>query len=210
MKKSFVLYLDQYAPIKNLSLAQKGCLLDSIFKYQTGEEVECIDEVVEMAFNFLKQTFERDKEKWEGKAKANRENGKKGGRPKKNDNNDLPENPDKPKKPTGLNGNPSKPKKAVSGSVSVSASVKKEYPWLDVELFEIFIQDRIDRKKAPTEKAIELMVKKLEKLCNGNYDLQEQIINKSIESGWTTFYPLKSTGMDFTGINDDESWKKAL
>ncbi len=77
MKKSFVLYMDQYAPIEKLSLTQKGCLLDAIFSYQKGETVDCIDEVVDMAFQFFKQTFDRDNDKYLKKCEKNAENARK-------------------------------------------------------------------------------------------------------------------------------------
>lgn len=72
-------------------------------------------------------------------------------------------------------------------------NVKKDYPeWLNVEMFELFIKDRKERKHKVTEHAIKLMITKLEKCCKGNYKLQDIIIKKSIESGWKTFYPLKN------------------
>jgi hypothetical protein len=133
-KKSFVLYLDQYEPIKDLTNEQKGQLLDAMFNYHGGSEYEIIDPMAKMAFSFLKQTFDRDHEKWMVKAQKNKLNGKKGGRPKKNKNKDLPteENPDNPDGLKETQNNPNNPdgslitqpnpEKPVSVSVSVSVS----------------------------------------------------------------------------------------
>ena len=126
MKKSFVLYIDNYEPIKLLTLVQKGQLLDYMFMYNLGIEIEIDDPVLKMAFSFFEQTFIRDNKKWNDTAERNRKNGSKGGRPIKNDSNELNDNPENPEEPSGLFDNPEnplEPKKAVSVSVSVSGIV---------------------------------------------------------------------------------------
>ena len=74
MKKSFMLYIDQYEPIRTLSLEQKGRLLDAFFAYNMGEEVSFDDPVLTMAFAFFRQAFERDAASYERKCKKNKEN----------------------------------------------------------------------------------------------------------------------------------------
>lgn len=61
MKKSFILYYDQYEPIKNLTLEQKGILLDLLF-CDTSEKQ---DVLVNGIYLFFKQQIKRDLEKWE-------------------------------------------------------------------------------------------------------------------------------------------------
>lgn len=100
MKKSFVLYTDTYSSIKDLSLKDKGSLLDAIFQHAiNGSEIP-ITGAVKMAFNFIKASLDRDAQKWEVICRRNTINGKKGGRPR------LKNNPEKPKKPSGYSGNP--------------------------------------------------------------------------------------------------------
>jgi hypothetical protein len=82
IKKSFLLYTDQYSPISHLTNEQKGELLDAFFKHHLKESFKITDPMVKMAFSFFKQTFIRDDEKYKEKVKKNRENGLKGGRPK--------------------------------------------------------------------------------------------------------------------------------
>lgn len=78
MKKGFVLYLDQYKPIKNLTQEQKGDLLDAIFKYnQDNASVTLNDPVLEMAFSFFKQAFDRDHDKYLKKCAKNKLNARK-------------------------------------------------------------------------------------------------------------------------------------
>lgn len=72
--KGFFLYLDQYQPISRMSLEQKGALLEAMFAYNAGEEVIFSDPLVEMAFGFFRQTFERDKQRYEDKCAKMREN----------------------------------------------------------------------------------------------------------------------------------------
>ena len=73
-KGSFLLYIDQYPPIARLSLEQKGMLLDAFFVFNEGKEAVFDDPVVEMAFAFFRQSFERDTERYERKCQKNRDN----------------------------------------------------------------------------------------------------------------------------------------
>ncbi len=73
MKKSFVLYIDQYEPIKDLTLEQKGILLEYIFHYQSKIEYQIKDPVVEIVSGFFKQTFDRDFEAYKIKCEKNRQ-----------------------------------------------------------------------------------------------------------------------------------------
>lgn len=72
--KGFFLYLDQYAPIEDLTLEQKGKLLEAMFAYNSGLEAEILDPEVKIAFKFFKQTFERDKQRYEDKCAKMRDN----------------------------------------------------------------------------------------------------------------------------------------
>ncbi len=73
-KKSFVLYIDQYEPIKNLTLEQKGELLEAMFSYNLSHEVKINDPIVKMAFSFFEQTFKRDCAKYLKRCEKNKEN----------------------------------------------------------------------------------------------------------------------------------------
>ena len=74
VKKSFIMYVDMYAPTACLSLEQKGELWDAVFKFHAGEDVRVSDPMAQMAFSFFRQVFERDAEEYERRCEKNREN----------------------------------------------------------------------------------------------------------------------------------------
>ena len=77
MKKAFVLYADQYEPIRTLSDAQSGILFKMLFEYNntgTTPDAEKTDPMVFMAFMFLKNTLDRDNDKYLKKCEKNKEN----------------------------------------------------------------------------------------------------------------------------------------
>ena len=59
------------------------------------------------------------------------------------------------------------------------------------EAFQAFIQMRKKIKAPMTDRAIELAVKKLEELSNGDKVLMVKIIDQSTMNSWKSFYPLK-------------------
>lgn len=73
-QKGFFLYLDQYKPISRLTREQKGELLEAMFAHNSGEPFEFSDPLVEMAFGFFEQTFERDKQRYADKCAKMRDN----------------------------------------------------------------------------------------------------------------------------------------
>lgn len=79
MKNSFVLYTDYRQHIELLSVNEKAQLLDALFKYADGEEVE-LEGMALMAFSFIRAQMDRDNEKYEKTCQRRREAGAKGGR----------------------------------------------------------------------------------------------------------------------------------
>lgn len=85
-QKSFVLYDDYFELIKFLTIEQRGDLITMIFQYAaTGEEMKNDDTAVRIVFSSIRMTMDRDREKYQQRCEANKENGKKGGRPKKSE-----------------------------------------------------------------------------------------------------------------------------
>lgn len=90
--KNFIIRGEHREALSLLSKEQKGELLDAMFTYNLdGEEPE-IDGMVKMAFAFIKNSFDADREAYEARCEKNRQNGKRGGRPRK---------PEEPKEATG-------------------------------------------------------------------------------------------------------------
>lgn len=74
MKDSFILYTIQYEAVKDLTLEQKGQLLDKLFQYaSTGKMPEATDEAVRVALNFLRIQIDMDSEKYAATCKRRRE-----------------------------------------------------------------------------------------------------------------------------------------
>lgn len=99
MKESFVIYKAFYEPISELSDEDLGQLFRYIFLYQINQIEPPNTSRVYMAFQFFKNQFRLDNEKYLKVVNRNKTNGLNGGRPKTQDN---------PKNPVGF----SKPKKA--------------------------------------------------------------------------------------------------
>lgn len=105
MKESFVIYKAFYEPISELSDEDLGQLFRFIFLYQTKGIEPTNTSRIYMAFQFFKNQFRLDNEKYLGVVNRNKNNGLKGGRPKTQD---KPKNPvgfDKPKKADNDNDN---------------------------------------------------------------------------------------------------------
>jgi hypothetical protein len=75
MKSSFILYSAQYEALQGLTTTQKGILFDALFRYVIDEKVpEIKDNVVKMAFGFIRLQIDMDSKKYEDKRERNREN----------------------------------------------------------------------------------------------------------------------------------------
>lgn len=73
-KNSFILYTDNKEMVENLSDEQAGKLFKHIFRYVNDENPITEDQIVNIAFIPIKQSFKRDLKKWEEK-KINKTNG---------------------------------------------------------------------------------------------------------------------------------------
>lgn len=218
-KASFLMYLDYEEQFNLLTDEQIGKLIRAIFKYENTGEVEELDGMVKMAFSFIKTQLDRDREKYQARCEKNRENAKKGGRPKKQMDilkpNGFEENQMEAKKPDNDKEDDNDDDKDNEEDIKKKEKNKKRKTFDDIfsennfsEELENTIKDFIDMrktiKKPMTTKALELLIKNLEKLTN----LEEEkiaILNQSIEHGWQTVYPLKTIDSNKTskgGIND--------
>lgn len=85
MKTSFVLYTEYSKHINLLNIEQRGILFTAIMCHETGEELPQMDGMTAMAFSFIREQLERDKERYTDTCKKRSEAGKQGGRPKAKD-----------------------------------------------------------------------------------------------------------------------------
>ena len=79
VKKSFIMYTDMYKPTELLTLSQKGELWDAVFRYHSDDDVNISDPVVKIAFEFFRQQFSRDDEKYNEVREKRRISGSLGG-----------------------------------------------------------------------------------------------------------------------------------
>jgi hypothetical protein len=105
MKESFVIYKAFYEPISELSDEDLGQLFRCIFLYQIKEIEPANTSRIYMAFQFFKNQFRLDNEKYLVVVNRNKNNGLKGGRPKTQDNPKNPVGYLKPKKADNDNDN---------------------------------------------------------------------------------------------------------
>jgi hypothetical protein len=92
-KQGFVLYRNYQDTVKELTDEQAGRLLKAILAHVNGSELPALGDAERIAFSFIKSQLAVDSKKYEQRCIANRENGKKGGRPKKEKTENNPENP---------------------------------------------------------------------------------------------------------------------
>lgn len=108
--QNFVVYAEWWEAISMLSNEQKGVLFQAMFSASTGQcAMPEMDTSTKMAFLLIRPRIVAAQEKYAAKVAANRENGKKGGRPAKpvEDDKINPEEPsEKPKNPTVFSENP--------------------------------------------------------------------------------------------------------
>lgn len=223
-KDSFILYLEQKQIFEMLTDEEAGKLIKAIFEYEDTGQIISLDKSLRIAFIPIKSILDRNKEKYEKVVERNKSNIEK--RWNKEDT----------KNTTGKNGIQKNTKNTDNDNVNDNEYVyvydndidkkeksKKRKTFEDVfsenhfsEQLENTIRDFIDMrktiKKPMTSKALELLIKNLDKLTN----LEEEkiaILNQSIEHGWQTVYPLKQNNSNCSSkgnINDfKELWEEA-
>jgi hypothetical protein len=238
MKKSFILYTDSFDTIQHLTDEQLGRLTRLLFQYQIDGSIPHTTDLLFYPFGFIRATMDRDALKWNNRAEKSKENGAKGGRPKTTQS--VIEETQKtqqvilePREPVSVS-------VSVNGSVSGSVNERKQKepksktdfvvlvdskkyfgndPTLK-ELFVDFIDMRIRMKKTPTEKALDILAKKLHDLSKGSHVKARKIIENSIERNWAGFFDIDSStsfskpiqptfsraanGVHFSGANQEQ------
>ena len=221
-KDSFILYLDQQEIFEMLTDEQAGQLIKNIFLYERTGQMPKMDKMLTLAFVPIMQILDKNRRKYDEKCKKNKENVEKRWnknntvvyeRKKTNTNyTDNDNDSDNDNEDDNDNDNEKIKKKKIKRKTFEDIFAENNF---DEEL-ETTLKDFIDMrktiKKPMTTKALELLIKNLNKLTNLK-DEKIAILNQSIEHGWQTVYPLKS---DFSqskskgSINDfKELWEEA-
>lgn len=83
-KDSFLVFYEWENNLENLTDEQAGVLFRAMFAYEKrGEAYAGADPAVAMAMSFIRCAIDRNRQKYLERCKANRQNGKRGGRPSK-------------------------------------------------------------------------------------------------------------------------------
>ena len=122
MKNSFVLYTDYKQHINLLSVEDKAKLLDAIFEYAEGNEVE-LDGMALMAFSFIRSQMDKDNEKYREICEKRRNAGQKGGQAKQEKANLVNSKNDKQEKANLVNAKNAKQEKT---NLANAKSAKQE------------------------------------------------------------------------------------
>lgn len=77
-KISFLIYLDYEEQFSLLTDEELGQLMRTIMQYEKTGNIPELKGIVKMAFSFIKQQLDRDKEKWQEEKKKRSYAGKKG------------------------------------------------------------------------------------------------------------------------------------
>ena len=118
-KKAFVMYQDFWSSVEMLSMIDRGRLLTAAYEFHgTGQtSLEMRNKGLQVAWNALRATLERDAVRYEESCERNAKNGKKGGRPRKSQTLEETSNIEDPKPLEMIEvlegeKNPQKPKQA--------------------------------------------------------------------------------------------------
>ena len=208
-KDSFILYTEQKEIFDLLSDEEAGKLIKCLFHYvETGELIE-VDNKIKLAMLPIKHTLDRNLKKWEETKEKRSKAGKIGmqsrwGNKKekditsvtsviKNNNTTITENnTDITKITDNVNVNVN-----VHDNVNVNdkkrKNTKKEKTFFDDlelnKLFMDFLELRKSMKIKNTDRAIMLLINKLEKYPD---EIKKQMIEESIEKSWRSVYPPKN------------------
>lgn len=104
MSSYIKVFCDMSETVDELSDAEAGRLFKALLHYGNDETVDQLPGQEKIVYKILKATIDRDREAYNRKMQAQRENGAKGGRPRK-----PKETHDNPKKPMGFEKNPNNP-----------------------------------------------------------------------------------------------------
>ena len=214
MKKSFVLYTDYTEKFKALSDAQFGKLIRGLCEYITTEERPDFDElVISMAFDVAKVDLDRNKQKYDEICEKRKEAGRRGGIAKatkgkqslanvasasdakqiKQTVANVADNDNDNENDNDINTKEKITKKKAPVFYQADEAVNKTF--ID------YVEMRKKIKKPMTDRAIELAVKKLDKLSEGNSSTAIEVLNQSILNCWQDLYPVKAEKRTGTGID---------
>ena len=221
-KTSFVLYSDQRTLIELLNNEQAGVLLKHIFAYVNDENPICTDQLINIAFEPIKQQFKRDLKKWEKTKEGRSIAGKASAEARKiNKIQQMSTNVNK-RQQTSTN---STVNDNVNVNVNVNDNVKEniDKPFafknalidfgFNKKLIDEWLKVRKNKRLTNSETAYKIFIKQVEKNGSDKNSILEKCIEKSwggFESDWFTTELKTTTGTSYEELNKAGFFKPML
>ena len=199
MKKSFILYKDNYELVKSLSDENAGKLFKKIYDYENGEDNN-YGELIDLVFLTIKKGLDENSLKYEETCKKNKENVMKRWNNKNTNVYDrIPPNTKHTDTDTDTDTDTELSKDNIKKKINKKETefdlILNSIPNNELKTSLIdFMKMRKTIKKPMTSRALELIIKDLEKLSNDDND-KVKIINQSIANSWQGVFPLKNDGV---------------
>lgn len=219
-KKSFVLYTDLHETVKQLPDNKAGILFKTILAYVNDENPDVKDLLIKIAFEPVKLQLKRDLKKWEkehnqrilaGQASAEaRRLAKEQSEREATESNDRSTTVDEIKQASTVTGIVT-----VTENESVKTGYREIFSFFSnskfSELWEEFLKLKRRKKASTADVQLSSQLNKLVEISENKIEIALKIIEKSVNSGWPDFYPLKDGPKQFSphinGINIDEQFK---
>lgn len=215
-KKGFVVYHSYRECLEDLSDEEVGILFKAMLSYSETGEMPDMPKPLKVAFRFIKQQMDANKEKYIEKCNKRSEAGAKGGRPRKETQkekaNGFYEDELKAKKANGFSEKQTKAKKAdkeedkeedkdllPNGNKKES---KKESGSFDailrgytgdeetLSLLGEWLKVRKAKRAAMTDYAVRLNIDKLNTMAQESHMGVKEYLKEVICRGWQAFYPI--------------------
>lgn len=191
-----IIYLEVKHLLNFLTKEDKGDLLDALIQYgETKQLPECNQSVLNV-FNYLKPKLDAQREKMELKAKIARENGATGGRPKAG------------KKPKRTQSKPSETQSVIEEKINAPDFISQDL----LKSFFAFRYSIETPKKPFTDKAKELIIKKLCGFEAKQQGSANKSLENSIENSWQGVFEPKENqqaGHSSSQKSEYQKWKEA-
>lgn len=227
-KESFIIYKSFYKPISKLSDKQLGRLFRAIFEYNINGVVS-VEEDIEMAFEFFKNQFDLDNEKYQSKVERNRDNARRGGIAKANAKKTSETSESggmcqtqatatKRKRPLAMaayndNDNDNENDKSNSARARIRAHEIGDLTFISDEYRDVFakwIAYKTERKeKYKTQGSLRECYERLKTLSGNNPGTAMAIVNQSMANNWAGLFELKQSKNGNSSQQDRKSFESS-
>jgi Ca2+-binding EF-hand superfamily protein len=181
-KKSFIAYADWKNTFDELPNEEAGKLIKHIFAYVNDESPVSESILINAVFANIKTTLKRDLDKWQTQLSQRVEAGKKSAELRATKSSE---------RSTVVESRLRNPTDSVSVSVNDNVILEPKVLSDFEKTFEDFRSMRNKIRKPMTQKAEELVLSKLQKMCGSNELLKIKLLNQSIINCWQDIYDIK-------------------